>query len=173
MPAIANTSGRLHSEFIRLLFLQAHRETDRFFEASGVQSAQSDRGFCHFRRAVFSSMLKSHVGNILAKATALRINLNLNGAPIASNSHCEKYRGGPAMGPVEVLLRECLTRMRQCDCFRDSGQSALGIVAEHVQASIKRVLQGNWIRDTGLISLDIWRSLLPHCQHLEHRANNW
>ena len=37
MPAIASTSGRLHSEFIRLLFLQAHRETDRFFAASGVQ----------------------------------------------------------------------------------------------------------------------------------------
>jgi hypothetical protein len=25
------------SEFVRLLFLQAHRETDRFFAASGVQ----------------------------------------------------------------------------------------------------------------------------------------
>ena len=35
MPAIASTSGRLHSEFIRLvLFLQAHRETDRFFTVS-------------------------------------------------------------------------------------------------------------------------------------------
>ena len=33
MPAIASTSGRLHSEFIGLLFLQAHRETDRFFAA--------------------------------------------------------------------------------------------------------------------------------------------
>ncbi len=30
MTAIANTTGRLHSEFIRLLFLQTHRETDRF-----------------------------------------------------------------------------------------------------------------------------------------------
>jgi hypothetical protein len=39
MSAIASTSGRLHSEFVRLLFLQAHRETDRFFVASGVQSA--------------------------------------------------------------------------------------------------------------------------------------
>jgi hypothetical protein len=29
MPTITSTSGRLHSEFIRLLFLQAHRETDR------------------------------------------------------------------------------------------------------------------------------------------------
>ena len=32
MTAIAITSGRLHSEFIRLLFLEAHRETDRFLK---------------------------------------------------------------------------------------------------------------------------------------------
>jgi hypothetical protein len=31
MPPKASTSGRLHSEFVRLLFLQVHRETDRFF----------------------------------------------------------------------------------------------------------------------------------------------
>ena len=87
MPAIASTSGRLHSEFVRLLFLQAHRETDRFFAASGVQPAQTDRGMFHFRRAAFSSGLKSKVGLVLAKAAALRINLNLDGAPIASKSH--------------------------------------------------------------------------------------
>jgi hypothetical protein len=28
MPGIDSTSGRLHGEFVRLLFLQAHRETD-------------------------------------------------------------------------------------------------------------------------------------------------
>ncbi len=39
MPVIVSTSGRLRSEFIRLLFLQAPRETDRFFAASGVQLA--------------------------------------------------------------------------------------------------------------------------------------
>ena len=32
MPPIASTSGRLHSEFVRLLFLQAHRETHRFLQ---------------------------------------------------------------------------------------------------------------------------------------------
>ena len=32
MPAIVSTSGRLHSEFIRLLFLQDHRETDHFLQ---------------------------------------------------------------------------------------------------------------------------------------------
>ncbi len=31
MSDIVSTSGRLHSEFVRLLFLQVHRETDRFF----------------------------------------------------------------------------------------------------------------------------------------------
>jgi hypothetical protein len=89
MPAIASTSGRLHSEFIRLLFLQAHRESDRFFAASGVQSVQSNLGssYFHFRRAAFSSTLKSKCGLILVKAAALRINLNLDGAPITSQSH--------------------------------------------------------------------------------------
>jgi len=38
MPAISGTNGRLHSDFIRLLFLQSHRETDLFFATSGVQS---------------------------------------------------------------------------------------------------------------------------------------
>jgi hypothetical protein len=40
MTVITSTSGRLHSEFVRLLFLQGRRETDRFFAASGVQLAQ-------------------------------------------------------------------------------------------------------------------------------------
>jgi hypothetical protein len=50
IPSIASTSGRLHSEFVRLLFLQAHRETDSFFTASGVQSAQTTSGMFHLRR---------------------------------------------------------------------------------------------------------------------------
>ena len=87
MPAIASTSGRLHSEFVRLLFLQAHRETDRFFAASGVQSSHSTSDQFHFRRSAFTQHLKSKVGLALAKAAALRINLNLDGSPIASKSH--------------------------------------------------------------------------------------
>ena len=87
MPAIASTSGRLHSEFVRILLLQAHRETDRFFAASGVQLAQHDRGQYHFRRAAVSAQLKAKVGSTLAKAAALRINLNIDGAPITSRTH--------------------------------------------------------------------------------------
>ena len=37
MFPIPSKSGRLLSEFVRLLFLQNHRETDRFFTTSGVQ----------------------------------------------------------------------------------------------------------------------------------------
>ena len=56
--------------------------------ASGVQLAQqTSGGFFHFRRSAFSSMIKSRVSLILAKASDLRINLNLDGAPITSTSH--------------------------------------------------------------------------------------
>jgi hypothetical protein len=72
---------------VRLLFLQAHRETDRFFAASEIQLAQSTSGQFHYRRAACSSQLKSKIGNILAKAAALRITLNIDGAPLASRSH--------------------------------------------------------------------------------------
>ena len=93
MPDIASTSGRFLSEFIRILFLQDHRETDRFFAASGVSSAQSPCGFFHYRRAAFFSNLKSKTGSLLAKAAALRITLNLDGAPITSKSHTHPSDG--------------------------------------------------------------------------------
>jgi hypothetical protein len=87
MPTIASTSGRLHSEFVRLLFLRAHRETDRFFAASGVQIVQSTSDQFHFKRVTFSSHLRDKVGNILAKVASLRITLNVDDAPVVSRSH--------------------------------------------------------------------------------------
>jgi hypothetical protein len=87
IPAMAGTSVRLHSGFVRLLFLQAHRETDRFFAASGVQLAQPNSGLFHFRRAAFSAQLKAKVGSTLVKTAALRINLNIDGSPITSRTH--------------------------------------------------------------------------------------
>jgi hypothetical protein len=87
MPAVASTSGRLHSEFVRL---QAHWETDRFFAASGVH-AQTVRDQFHFLRTTFSSHLKSRVGLVLTKATVLRIMLNIDGAPITSKSHTSLF----------------------------------------------------------------------------------
>ncbi len=72
---------------MRLLFLQARRETDRFFAVSGVQLVQTDRGQFNFRRTTLSSQLKSRVGLVLINAAPVRIRLNIDGAPIKSKSH--------------------------------------------------------------------------------------
>ena len=92
MTTIPSTSWRLYSEFVRLLFLQEHRETDRFFEVSGVQLVQTGCGQFHFRGVVLSSHLKSRVGNILPKASALRITLNLDREPVVSQTHTHPSR---------------------------------------------------------------------------------
>ena len=85
---VASTSGRVHSELARLLFLQAHRETTKYFEAHGRQLAQTNNlDTFHFKRAAFYNGIKSKVGLVLAKAAALRITLNLDGAPIPSRAY--------------------------------------------------------------------------------------
>jgi hypothetical protein len=115
MPAIASTSGRLHSDCVRLLFSQAHRETDRFFATSGVQFAQPNSDQFHYRRAAFSSQLKSKCVNMLAKAAGLRIILNIDGAPVASRSHTH-----PSHSQTSRLLTSSLSlgvpvpRANQC-----------------------------------------------------------
>jgi hypothetical protein len=38
LPAIMSTSNRMHSEFLRPLFLQAHLETEAHFTAAGMTS---------------------------------------------------------------------------------------------------------------------------------------
>ncbi len=86
-PPLPSLFGRLHSEFVCLLFLQAHRETDHFFAASGVHLAESTSGQFHFKRVTFSSHLRDKVDNILAKVAALGITLNVDDAPVASRSH--------------------------------------------------------------------------------------
>jgi hypothetical protein len=118
MPAIASTSGRLHREFAFLLFLQDHRETDRFFAASGVHLVKHDRGLYDFLRAAFSSQLKSKIGNILAKSEDLRVNLNLDGAPITLRTHTH-----PSHTQTSRLLTSSLSLgvpvPRATQCMRD------------------------------------------------------
>ena len=75
LPAITSTSTRMHGEFLRLLFLQAHRETTAHFTALGMPAQQHCDSF-RYRRAAFYNGLKSKVGLAAAKAAALRVNLN-------------------------------------------------------------------------------------------------
>ena len=44
-------------------------------------------GLYHFRRPAFLVQLKGKVGSTLAKAAALRVSLNIDGAPITSRTH--------------------------------------------------------------------------------------
>ncbi len=70
------------------------------------------------RRAAFSAQLESNVGHILAKAAALRINLNMDGAPIASRSHTH-----PSHSQTSRLLTSSLSLgvpvPRATQCMRD------------------------------------------------------
>jgi hypothetical protein len=64
----------MHGEFLRLLFLQAHRLTEEYLRFIGMP-AQSDHDSFRFRRAAFYSSLKSKADLIAAKAAALRVNM--------------------------------------------------------------------------------------------------
>ena len=85
LPAITSTSAHMHGEFLqflRLLFLQAHRESESYFAFIGTR-AQPDQDQFRFRRAAFYSSLKSKVGLIAFKAAALRVNMNTDSCLIA------------------------------------------------------------------------------------------
>jgi hypothetical protein len=69
----------MHVEFLRLLFLQAHRETESHFTAAGMSSQRNQSDSVRFKRAACYQSLKSKVGLAAAKAAALRINLNVEG----------------------------------------------------------------------------------------------
>ena len=84
LPAIVSTSTRMHGEFLRLLFLQAHRETEAHFIATGMSSQNIHPEALRFKRAAFYNGLKSKVGLAAAKAAALRINLNVQGCSIVA-----------------------------------------------------------------------------------------
>jgi hypothetical protein len=118
MTAIPSTSGRLHSEFVRLLFLQDHRETDHFFASSGVQIEQTDRGLFHFLHTSFAHQLKNRLDLTLVKEAALRITLILDGPPITSKSHTH-----PSHSETSCLLTSSLSLgvpvPRATQCMRD------------------------------------------------------
>ena len=70
------TWGRIDVEFLGLLFYHAHRESEEFFRLMG-QLAQPNQDYVFSKRAAFFNSLKNKVGHIMAGASALRVNLNL------------------------------------------------------------------------------------------------
>ncbi len=84
LPAIVSTSTRMHSEFLRLLFLQAHWETEAHLTAAGMSSQTNNSEALRFKREAFYNGLKSKVGLAAAKAAVLRINLNVQGCVVVA-----------------------------------------------------------------------------------------
>ena len=86
MPGVASTSGRLHYELLRLLYLQAHRETEEYCRLFGVP-AQTNLDSFRYKRSAFYSGMKGKVGLIFAKAAVLRININTDGSRHGPHTH--------------------------------------------------------------------------------------
>ncbi len=84
LPAIISTSNCMHGEFLRLLFLQTHRETEAHFTAAGMPSQRNQSESFLFKSDAFYQGLKSKVRLPAAKAAALRINLNVLGCSIVA-----------------------------------------------------------------------------------------
>jgi hypothetical protein len=84
LPAIVSTSTRMHGEFLHLLFLQAHRETEAHLTAAAMSSQRTQSDSFRFKRAAFYQSLKSKVVLAAAKPAALMINLNVQGCGIVA-----------------------------------------------------------------------------------------
>ena len=119
MSAIPSTSGHLHCEFVRLLLLQTHRETEQLLISHNpVYVSQVTENHLHFRLEVFSSQFKSKIGHILTKTTTLRIMLNIDGSPIASRSHSHpSHTQNTHLVSGEKTLTECFEYRHPSICI--------------------------------------------------------
>ena len=75
--------------------------------------------YFHFRRVAFSSILKAKCGLILAKTADLRINLNLDGEPITSQSHTPPLENSQTSRLLTSSLSLGVPVPRPTQCLRD------------------------------------------------------
>ena len=69
LPCVISTSGRIHGEFLRFLYLLAHRRTTRWFESLGYEP--SEEAF-KLRRGQYFWHTRAAVGHATALAVARR-----------------------------------------------------------------------------------------------------
>ena len=80
LPAIVSTSGRIHGEFLRLLYILSHRQAFKFFELFGEEP--TDNAYFFHNRAT--------MGLACAQATAMRTQVaphTIRGHPRAPPPH--------------------------------------------------------------------------------------
>ena len=73
MPVVVDTSDRIYDDFLRLLFLHAHREASAL-----TNDIPEESGHFRFLRAPCLPYIKGQVGLILAKVSAMRISIPLD-----------------------------------------------------------------------------------------------
>jgi hypothetical protein len=86
-----STSGRIHGEFLRLIFFISNKQADDFFAALGYQEHKEE--FCH-RRGVFFHRNRCTIGMACAQAAAWR------GAPTTARRHVAVPRNLPPLHMV-------------------------------------------------------------------------
>ncbi len=105
MPLAVDTSGRIYDDFLRLLFLHAHREASALAHDIPEESS-------HFRflRATCLGSIKGSVGLILAKASVMRISipLDLSSRPFIPLPHfIRSRRSTTLLAPSLVFSPMC------------------------------------------------------------------
>ena len=103
LPACMSTSGRIHGEFLRLLFFLSNKQADEYFAALGYEARKEE--FCH-RRGVFFHRNRCTIGMACAQDVALR------GAPppqlVTTSLHlaaCRPHNSSPMTIPGPTVGR--------------------------------------------------------------------
>ena len=115
IPLAVDTTGRLYDEFIRLLFLHAHREASALANELPEESDQF-----RFLGASCFANLKGAVGLIMAKASAMRISipLDLSSRPsISLPRFIRSRRPTPLLAPSLVLFPPCSAQAAHAECI--------------------------------------------------------
>ena len=103
LPVCMSTSGRIHAEFLRLLFFIANKQASDYFTDLGYEPAKEE--FCH-RRGVYFHKHRCTVGMACAQAVAIR------SAPYVARRHADVPRDLPLRMANEWDRDEASERIR-------------------------------------------------------------
>jgi hypothetical protein len=73
LPAVMTTSGRISGDFLRLLYILAHRQAANFFTRMGIPDP-SPKAYKQ-RRGTYFYYNRAAIGLACAQATAMRIDI--------------------------------------------------------------------------------------------------
>ena len=102
LPCVISTSGRLHGEFLRLLYIIAHRRTSNWFRRHS-KDEPSEEAF-KFRRGQYFWHTRAAIGQAAARAVAQRV--QVPSKPFAATVFFPTCRTASLSRPPS-LLRMC------------------------------------------------------------------